>query len=151
MATHSDSKTLVEELPTTPGNMGNQKAAPMQCTSLMTKEKLGYLTTYDANVSIVDDINSKQVAQVYWVYKGGRLCLAKDTVPQERWLGPGYPKEETTAVWGLGKDYCYLNYDSNTGTLSVESDQTKVLMLYWDGSYVRWGVKNENTISVKFL
>jgi hypothetical protein len=145
MATHSDSRTLVEELPTT---LGNTMAAPMQCTSLVTGKVLGYLSTYNANLSIVDDINSKAVAQVYWTQKGTHRCLAKDTSPDERWLGPGEPEEETTAVWGLGKNYCYLEYDSHTGALSVEKE---ALMLYWDGSYVRWGKQNENSIGVKFL
>jgi hypothetical protein len=123
-------------------------AAPMQCTSLVTKKVLGYLSTYNANLSIVTDIKSDQVAQVYWTQKGTHRCLAKQTSPDERWLGPGYPEEETTSVWGLGKNYCYLEYDSNTGALSIEKE---ALMLYWDGSYVRWGVQNENSIGVKFL
>ena len=145
MATHSDSKTLVEELPTTPANT---VAAPMQCTSLATGKVLGYLSTYNANLSIVDDIKSKAVAQVYWTQYGTHLCLAKDTSPDERWLGPRVPAEEITAEWGLGKNYCYLEYDSNSGVLNVEKT---ALMLYWDGSYVRWGAKNENSIGVKFL
>ena len=152
MATHSDSKTLVEELPTTPGNTANQTAAPapMKCTTLSTDTELGYLSTYNANLSIVDSINSDEVAQVYWTQKGSHLCLAKDTSPNARWLGPGKPQQGDMAEWGLGENYCYLKYDSNTGALSVENVENGNLQLYWDGSYVRWGVENENSIGVKF-
>ena len=153
MTTTSDSKTLVEELPTTPDNTVNQTgkqmaaAAPMKCTSLATNTVLGYLSTYNANLSIVEKKDNKAVAQVYWTQYGSHLCLAKDTEPGERWLGPGKPQEGDKAEWGLGKNYCYLKYDSNTGTISVENQD---LMLYWDGSYVRWGVQNQNTIGLKF-
>ncbi len=118
-------------------------AQPMRCTMLKTKVDLGYLSTWYANLSIIKDRNSNEVAQVYWTEKGVHTCLAKETQPTERWLGPGDPEEGSTAVWGLGKNYQYLSYDSASGTISVEGTE---LMLYWDGSYVRWGKRNENTI-----
>lgn len=124
---------------------------PMKCTVLSTGEDVGYLSTWYANVSLIKDIKSDQVAQVYWTQKGNQSCLAKQTEPTERWLGPGYPEEGSTAVWGLGKNYCYLEYDKGSGTITTTSEEKERLLLYWDGSYVRWGKKNENTIGCKLV
>jgi len=61
-------------------------AQPMKCTVLSTGEEVGYLSTYYANLSLVKDRQSDQVAQVYWTQKGNQLVLAKETDPTERWL-----------------------------------------------------------------
>jgi hypothetical protein len=126
-----------------------QMAQPMKCAILSTGEEVGYLSTYNANVSLVKDRHSDEVAQVYWTQKGTQSCLAKETEPTERWLGPGYPEEGSTAVWGLGKNYCYLDYNKSDGTITTISEEKERLMLYWDGSYVRWGKQNQNTIGCK--
>jgi hypothetical protein len=124
-------------------------AQPMRCTVISTGQEKGYLSTSSANVSLVADRKSDQVAQVYWIEKGTHTCLAKETTPTERWLGPGYPEEGSTAVWGLGKNYCYLKYNKDDGTIATTGEGNEPLMLYWDGSYVRWGKKNQNTLSCK--
>lgn len=120
-------------------------AKVMKCTVISTGVEVGYLSTWNAYVSIVSDPKSDQRAFVSWGQKGSHLILAKDTDPTDRWLGGS---DGATAVWGLGKNYNYLTYDKDSGTIGIEGTNSK---LYWDGKYVKWGVPNANTISCRLV
>jgi hypothetical protein len=113
----------------------------MKCSNTSTGEDLGYLSTWDAYVSIVNDPKSDQVAHVSWAQKGTHTTLSKDTAPDDRWLGG---KDGSAAEWGLGKNYDYVTYDKGTGIIGIEGTNAE---LYWDGKYVNWGARNSNTIS----
>jgi hypothetical protein len=106
---------------------------------------LGYLSTWNAYVSIVKDPKSDQTAQVSWGEKGSHIILSKDTEPSDRWLGGS---DGATAVWGLGLNYDDLEYDRATGIISIEGTKSQ---LYWDDKYVCWGSHNQNTISCILL
>lgn len=120
-------------------------ASVMKCTVISTGIDVGFLSTWNAYVSIVNDEKSDQRAFVEWGQKDDHLILSKSTSPTDRWLGGS---EGATAVWGLGKNYDYLTYDKQTGMIGIEGTNAK---LFWDGKYVQWGTPNQNTISCKLV
>ncbi len=120
-------------------------AKVMKCTVISTGVEVGFLSTWNAYVSIVNDPKSDQRAFVNWGQKGEHLILAKDTDPTDRWLGGS---DGATAVWGLGLNYDYLTYDKDSGTIGIEGTKSQ---LYWDGKYVQWGAPNGNTISCRLV
>jgi hypothetical protein len=79
----------------------------LACYNLRTSELVGYLGaggSLNASTSIV--ANKADGANVKWAYVGSDTYLAKDTTPNNRYLGLG---SQSYACWGLWTPTGWVN------------------------------------------
>lgn len=119
----------------------------VQCYNRDTKEFLGWLGTYDANVWIISKDNYEKwkdyIAYCKFSYASGDdTYLEKSTVPYDRWLGLG---DSSYAVWGLtgGRNNPIIYNADHTISLK-EKPERKLYGPYGHGSYVCWSDNDNN-------
>ncbi len=92
----------------------------MKCFNLMTGEFKGYLSTLRNYVTLVPD--KEHGAWLQWKEEDGDMYLAKDTTPNDRFLGEA---ERRYASWGLKGGWREPIVYNADGTISLKSN-TKV-------------------------
>lgn len=123
----------------------------MQCTNIATHTIIGYLGVATNEYAII--VDSIEKAQKFkWVSDGSSLYLAKQTTPNDRYLGVGASDCACYGLWIPTGWVDALVYDKNGDKIIyLESDQQR--KLYYDGTYVKWskGEKNQNILSMELI
>lgn len=118
----------------------NYRTVP--CYNRKTNKFVGYLGTNSADLSLVQNTGDTSTAWCKWVYQDGNLYLAKETTPQDRWLGLG---SNSYAGWGLTwYDPIVVNADK---TISLKSAPERRLYGPFNKGgvdYLRWSEDDTN-------
>lgn len=129
--------------------MGNDSSyRKMKAYNLMTGEAQGWVGT--GGDQYVELVAEDSAAGVKWENKGEDLYLAKDTNPQDRWMGEGGGAWKGYADWGIGGGYyCAVLWNADH-TVSMKSDPGRKLYKYHSFSkdWLCWSENGDNNQAI---
>ncbi len=125
----------------------------LECRNFNTKQVVGYLASNNNYVTLTSD--KENGAWVQWRYKDNLTYLAKDTTPNDRFLGLA---EQGYGGWGLqGTEWSGpLDYDGDNHTIALRGTTRYLYGPYetLGKAYACWseeGEKNSNILRCEMV
>ena len=114
----------------------------MRCTNKMTGEFIGYLGTHNNAVAIGPKLDD--ASDIKWEPNGNDEYLAKETTPNDRYLGGS---SGDYAGWGLWIGESAPVVRNSDGTISLKTKTSAKLfgpVRYLGVDYVKWSDTDDN-------